>query len=69
MEESLARFLDINEKLPEYKTKNRKHQNTKSSIGTLQGAHDSMTGIVDIAMAGLLCARKGSIIRCWNGMG
>ena len=29
-----------------------------SLIGKLQGAHDSMTGIVDIAMAGSLC-KKG----------
>ena len=57
-EESLARFLDINEKLPEYKTKTGRIKTRKSLIGTLQGAHDSMTGIVDIAMAGSLC-KKG----------
>ena len=43
-EESLARFLDINEKLPEYKTKTGRIKTRKSLIGTLQGAHDSMTG-------------------------
>ena len=53
-EEALARFLDIDEKLPEYKTKTGRIKTRKSLIGTLHGPHDSMTGIVDIAMAGSL---------------
>ena len=56
--ESLERFLDIDEELPKYKTKTGRIKTRKSLIGTLQGAHDSMTGIVDIAMAGSLC-KKG----------
>ena len=55
---ALEKFLNINEKLPEYKTKTGRIRVRKSLIGELQGAHDSMTGIVDIAMAGSLC-RKG----------
>lgn len=30
----------------------------KSLIGTLRGAHDSLTGIVDIAMAESLCKKE-----------
>ena len=54
----LEKFLDIDEKLPEYKTKTGRIRVRKSLIGKLHGAHDSMTGIVDIAMAGSLC-KKG----------
>lgn len=56
--ESMERFLDIREELPEYKTKTGRIKTRKSLIGKLQGAHDSMTGIIDIAMAGSLC-KKG----------
>lgn len=57
-EESLNRFLNINEELPKYKTKTGRIKTRKSLIGTLQGAHDSLTGIVDIAMAGSLCKKE-----------
>ena len=57
-ENSLTTFLNIEEKLPEYKTKTGRIKTRKSLVGTLQGSHDSMTGIVDIAMAGSLC-KKG----------
>lgn len=60
---ALEQFLDIQEELPEYKTKTGRIKVRKSLIGTLQGAHDSMTGIVDIAMAGSLC-KKGE----WHSM-
>lgn len=56
--EALEKFLDINEELPEYKTKTGRVKVRKDVIGRLQGAHDSMTGIIDIAMAGSLC-KKG----------
>ena len=56
--DALEKFLDIDEKFPEYKTKTGQIRVRKSLIGKLQGAHDSMTGIVDIAMAGSLC-KKG----------
>ena len=54
----MGKFLNINEKLPTYETKTGRVRKRKSLIGTLQGAHDSMTGIIDIAMAGSLC-KKG----------
>ena len=56
--EALEKFLVIREELPEYKTKTGRTKVRKSLIGKLQGAHDSMTGIIDIAMAGSLC-KKG----------
>lgn len=55
---ALEQFLDIREELPEYKTKTGRTKVRKCLIGKLQGAHDSMTGIIDIAMAGSL-RKKG----------
>ena len=49
--EALAKFLMIDEELPEYQTASGQTRKRKSIIGKLQGAHDSMTGIIDIAMA------------------
>lgn len=46
----LEEFLDIDEELPEYKTKTGQTRKRKSLIGNLQGAHDTLTGIVDVAM-------------------
>lgn len=56
--ESLERFLIIDEELPEYHTKTGRVKTRKSIIGKLQGAHDSMTRIIDIAMVGSIC-KKG----------
>ncbi len=66
--EALEKFLDINEELPEYKTKTGRVKVRKDVIGRLQGAHDSMTGIVDIAMAGSLC-KKGEFHNLLNQYG
>lgn len=49
-QDALNKFLIIDEELPQYKTKTGRLRTRKSLIGTLQGAHDSMTGIIDIAM-------------------
>ena len=57
-QESLEKFLEIDEELPTYKTKTGRLKTRKNIIGRLQGAHDSITGIIDIAMAGSLC-KKG----------
>ena len=64
----MHRFLDINEELPEYKTKTGRIKKRKSLIGRLQAQHDSMTGIIDIAMAGSLC-RKGEYHAFLNDYG
>lgn len=55
---ALETFLEINEAPPTYETKSGRIRQRKSPIGTLYGAHDSMTGIIDIAMAGSL-RKKG----------
>ena len=54
----MEKFLNIGKEPPEYRTKTGRVKIRKSVIGRLQGAHDSMTGIIDIAMAGSLC-KKG----------
>ena len=53
-QKALLKFLMIDEELPEYQTATGRTRKRKSIIGKLQGAHDSMTGIIDIAMAGSL---------------
>lgn len=57
-QEALEKFLNIKEELPKYVTKTGRIKTRKSIIGVLQGAHDSMSGIIDIAMVGSLC-KKG----------
>lgn len=66
--EALEKFLNINEELPTYETKTRRVKKRTSLIGTLQGTHDSMTGIIDIAMAGSLC-KKGEYHKLLNQYG
>lgn len=66
--EALEKFLYINEEPPEYKTKTGRIKIRKEVIGRLQGAHDSMTGIIDIAMAGSLC-KKGEFHYLLNQYG
>ncbi len=66
--ESLEKFLDIDEELPEYKTKTGRTRVRRELIGRLQGAHDSMTGMIDIAMAGSLC-KKGEFHSLLNQYG
>ena len=56
--EDLQKFLDINEEPPEYTTPKGRVKRRKSVIGTRYAGHDSMTGIVDIAMAGSLCKKR-----------
>ncbi len=57
-ESALEKFLIIDEKPPEYETPTGRKKRRKSVIGKLQGAHDSTTGIIDIAMVGSVC-KKG----------
>ena len=55
----LGEFLDIDEALPEYKTKTGQTRKRKSLIGNLQGAHDTLTGMVDVAMIRSLKKKDG----------
>ncbi len=55
---ALEKFLIIEEEPPEYETPTKRVKQRKSVIGKLQGAHDSTTGIIDIAMVGSVC-KKG----------
>lgn len=57
--ERLDTFLDIDEDLPEYKTKTGRTRKRKSLIGSLQGARDTLTGIVDVAMIRSLKKKDG----------
>lgn len=57
-EKALDTFLVVNEEPPQYETPSGQIRRRKSAIGRIQGAHDSSTGIIDIAMAGSLC-KKG----------
>lgn len=55
----LDEFLEIDEELPEYKTKTGQTRKRKSLIGNLQGAHDTLTGIIDVAMIRSLKKKDG----------
>lgn len=61
-QKAFAKFLIIDEELPEYQTASGQTRKRKSIIGRLQGAHDSMTGIIDIAMVGILREVKAKYI-------
>lgn len=50
----LDRFLEINEDYPQYTTKTGRIRTRKSLIGKLSGAHNSLTGIIDVAMVSSL---------------
>ncbi len=56
---AFERFLDFDEELPSYTTKTGRIKTRKTWSGLLQGTHDSMNGLVDIAMVGSLC-KKGT---------
>ena len=58
-QEALERFLHIDEELPEYETPTGRKKKRKSIIGKLQGAHDSTTGVIDLAMVGSVCKNGG----------
>ncbi len=48
--EDLEKFLDINAELPEYHTKTGRVKKRKNIIGKLYAGHNSMTGIIDVAI-------------------
>ena len=49
-EEDLEKFLDINEELPSYTTPSGKTRKRSSIIGTLYSSHNSLNGLIDIAL-------------------
>ena len=55
--DDLQKFLVISEKMPEYKTPTGRIKKRSSIIGSLKAGHDSMTGIVDVAMIQSLGAK------------
>ena len=57
-ENTLERFLDIDQEIPEYATPTGRIKRRKSHIGIVHGAKDTSTGIIDIAMVGSL-KKKG----------
>ena len=57
--ERLQEFLVIDEEFPKYKTKSGQTRIRKKLIGNLQGAHDTLTGIVDVAMIRSLKRKDG----------
>lgn len=57
-QKAIETFLTIDEEPPEYTTPTGRRRKRKSVVGTLQNQHDSLTGIIDIAMVGSVC-RKG----------
>lgn len=55
---AIQKFLIIDEESPEYQTPSGRTKTRKSVVGRLQGAHDSTTGIIDIAMVGSICKKE-----------
>lgn len=53
-QDELNKFLNINEKLPTYKTKTGIIKQRKELIGILQNSKSTLTGMIDIAMIGSL---------------
>ena len=66
--EELYHFLDIDEEPPIYKTKTGREKRRESVIGILQGGKDTLTGIIDVAMAGSLYG-KGNYHELINSYG
>ena len=48
--DDLSQFLKIEEPLPEYKNRSGKIRKRKNHIGCLYSAHDSIGGLIDVAM-------------------
>ena len=66
--EDLLKFLEIREEPPTYATATGRVKKRKSVIGTLYAGHDSMTGIIDVAMIGSL-GKKGETDQRVKGYG
>lgn len=66
--DDLNRFLKWNEPLPEYKTPSGRVRKRKSHVGRLFAAHDSVSGLVDVAMLPSLGSEDAikSIVRSYG---
>ncbi len=67
-ENSLTKFFDIREEIPEYETPTGLIRKRKSVIGIIQGAKDTSNGMIDIAMVGSLY-KKGKFHKRINDYG
>ncbi len=52
--EDIPKFLDIREELPTYTTPSGQVRRRRSVVGSLHATHNSLTGIIDVAMVGSL---------------
>jgi superfamily II DNA or RNA helicase len=66
--DELEKFLEINEEPPEYETKTGKKKKRDNVIGILHGSKNTMTGIIDVAMAQSMYGR-GNINEMINSYG
>lgn len=64
----LEKFLQIDEQPPTYQTKTGRAKKRSSVIGVLHGGKNTMTGIIDIAMAGSLYS-KGTFSKLQHSYG
>ena len=64
----LESFILCDESPPEYKTKTGRIKKRSSTIGSLSGSKDTLTGIIDVAMVGSLY-RKGDFYEKLNTYG
>ena len=55
--DELNKFLDIREEPPEYETKTGRKKKRNSVIGVLHGNKNTLTGIIDVAMAGSMYSK------------
>ena len=58
--DELNKFLEINEDLPEYRTKSGRTKKRDSVIGVLHGSKNTLTGIIDVAMVQSLSSKENA---------
>ena len=66
--EELNQFLEIDEQPPEYETKTGRKKRRESAIGILHGSKNTLTGMIDVAMAGAMYG-KGNFNEMLNSYG
>lgn len=63
---SIKKFISVHEELPQYKTKTGRIRTRKELVGILQGAKNTTTGIIDIAMVGSVFGKDGPHLNLEN---